>query len=98
MNPLKAVQDVNKLRREAKKMQEEMKGLSVTGVSRKELVKVTINGLQEIVDINIEDDLLESKDELVKHIKDAFSDAQKKIQKEMSRGMDLNKIKEMMGM
>jgi nucleoid-associated protein EbfC len=90
--------DLYKLQREAKKMQEEMKQVLVVGESKKSLVKVTLNGVQEMVDINIDEHLLDDKVELKKHIKDAYSDAQKKLQKEMAKGMDMDKLKGMLGM
>ena len=98
MNPFTAGKDIMKLRSEAKKMQEQMKQVMATGESKKGLIKVTLNGAQELVDININDELFTDKVELKKHMKDAFSDAQKKIQKEMAKGMDLDKIRGMFGM
>ncbi len=97
-NPFGAVKDIYKLQKEAKKMQEEMKQLMVTGESKKGLVKVTLNGIQELVDINIDDELLTDKTELKKHIKEAFGEAQKHLQKEMAKGMDMDKLKSMLGM
>jgi len=98
MNPLGAVKDIYKLQREAKKMQEEMKKVLVTGESKRGLVKVTMNGAQELVDLNFSDDIMGDKVELKKHIKDAYADAQKKLQKEMAKGMDMDKLKGMLGM
>jgi DNA-binding YbaB/EbfC family protein len=98
MNPFTAGKDIMKLRSEAKKMQEQMKQVMATGESKKGLVKVTLNGAQELVDININEELFTDKVELKKHIKDAFADAQKKIQKEMAKGMDLDQLKGMLGM
>ena len=97
MNPFGTVKDIYKLQREAKKMQEEMKLILVTGESKKSLVKITINGAQELVDISFDDQILGDKVELKKHIKDAYTDAQKKLQKEMAKGMDLDKLKGMLG-
>lgn len=98
MNPISTVKNVNKLRREAKQMQDDMKNVTAEGTSKKNLIKVTLNGLQEIVDVQIDDSLMESKDDMIKHLKDAMSDAQKKVQKEISKGMDMSKLKDMFGM
>lgn len=98
MNPLGAAKDIYKLQREAKKMQEEMKKILVTGESKKSLVKLTLNGVQELVDISFDENILGDKEELKKHIKDAYADAQKKLQKEMAKGMDMDKIRGMFGM
>jgi DNA-binding YbaB/EbfC family protein len=96
-NPFSAAKDIYKLRSEAKKMQEDMKQILVTGESKKGLVKVTLNGAQEMVDVNMNDEIMDDKLELKKHIKDAYADAQKKLQKEMMKGMDLDKLKAMLG-
>ena len=79
MNPFGAAKDIYKLRQEAKKMQDEMKQVMVTGESKKGLVKVTLNGVQELVDINFDSEILCDKFALKKHIKDVYSDAQKKL-------------------
>lgn len=97
-NPLGTAKDVYKLRQEAKKMQDEMKNVMSTGESKKGLVKITLNGIPEIVDINIDDELLSDKSVLKDHIKQAMSDAQKRLQKEMAKGMDMGKLKGMLGM
>lgn len=97
-NPFGQVKDLYKLQKEAKRMQEEMKQILVTGESKKSLVKVTLNGAQELVDISMDDELLTDKAELKKHIKDAYADAQKRLQKEMAKGMDMDKLKGMLGM
>jgi DNA-binding YbaB/EbfC family protein len=97
MNPFGTVKDIYKLQKEAKRMQEEMKLVIVTGESKKALVKVTLNGAQELVDVSFDDAIVGDKEELKKHIKDAYADAQKKLQKEMAKGMDLDKLKGMLG-
>lgn len=96
-NPFGTVKDVYKLKKEAEKMQEKMKKILAIGESKKSLVKLTLNGAQELVDINFDDQILGDKVELKKHIKDAYGDAQKKLQKEMAKGMDMDKLKEMLG-
>lgn len=98
MNPLKAAGDIYKLQREAKKMQDQMKEILVSGESKKSLVKVTLNGVQELVDIHFDEQILTDKVELKKHIKEAHADAQKKLQKELAKGMDMDKLRNMLGM
>ncbi len=97
-NPLGQAKDIYKLQREAKKMQEEMKKVLVTGESKKGLVKITLNGAQELVDVFYDDAVVGDKSELKKHTKEAYADAQKRLQKEMAKGMDMDKLKGMLGM
>jgi len=93
------LKDLYKLQKEARAMQKKMKAVHVTGLSDDELVSVSINGTQEIEEIEIHDELLspENKRDLVKDIKQAVKDAQKRLQKELMKDMDMSQIKGMLG-
>ncbi len=92
--------DIYKLQKEARAMKKKMKALVIEGESRDSSVIVKMNGTNEIEDIEIERDLLSEarKNDLVKRLKQAFKSANKRLQKEMAKDMDINKIKGMMGM
>lgn len=87
------------MQREAKAMQKQMKQLHVDGYSDDDLVKIVMNGTQEIEEIEIDDQLLDvdSKRELVRDLKQALKSAQKALQKEMMKDMDLDKLRQMLG-
>ena len=91
--------DMYKLQKEARAMQKKMKAIIIEGESKDGSVVVRINGVQEIEDMEIDNELLTSEkhDELVKKIKQAFKSANKKLQKEMMKDMDMGKLKGMMG-
>lgn len=93
------MKDAYSMQKEARAMQKKMKQITVEGVSDDELVKVVINGLQDITDIEIHDELMtpENKKELVKGIKDAMKSAQKNLQKEMMKDFDMDSLKNMFG-
>ena len=93
------MKDLYRLQKEARKMQKQMKQMTVEGLSKDELVKVAINGIQEIDDIEIAEELLNParKIDLVDGIKQAMKDASKKIQKEMAKDMDIDKMRSMLG-
>lgn len=80
-------------------MQKQMKQLRVEGLSEDELVRISINGVQEIEEIDIHNELMniDSKNDLVKALKQAWKDAQKNLQKEMMKDFDIDKIKGMLG-
>lgn len=80
-------------------MQKKMKGITITGFSDDELVSITIDGTQEIQEMEINDELVtpEKKRDLIKDIKQAVKDAQKRLQKELMKDMDMNQIKGMLG-
>jgi DNA-binding protein YbaB len=91
--------DIYAMQKEARSVQKQMKQLRVTGNSEDELVQIIMNGLQEIEEINIHDELLgvDSKSDLVRSLKQGWKDAQKNLQKEMMKDFDLDKIKGMLG-
>ena len=93
------MKDLYKLQKEAREMQKKMHGVKVVGVSDDEKVKVSMDGTQEIEEIEINDELLsiDNKRWLIKGMKEALKDAQKRLQRELAKDMDLNKIKGMLG-
>lgn len=93
------LKDLYKLQKEARSMQKKMKSTKVEGISDDELVRVFINGTQEIEEMEIDDQLLsvDRKRDLVKDIKQALKDSQKRLQKELMKDMDINQLKGMLG-
>jgi DNA-binding YbaB/EbfC family protein len=91
--------EIYKLQKEARAMQKKMKAININGESKDGLVVVNINGANEVEDIDIDEGLLtaENKDRLIKSLKQAFKMANKKLQKEMMKDVDLNKLKGMLG-
>lgn len=86
--------------KQARQQQNKLKEIQAIGESRDHLVKVHINGLQELINITIDETLLspaKAKD-LKSDILAAHKDALQKIQKEMMKGMDLEQMKKMLGM
>ena len=84
---------------EAKQTQNKMKAIVIKGKSNSEDVEVVINGLHEVLEVEIDDDLLDPsrKKVLTKGLKEAFKDANKKYEKEMMKDMDLDKLKSLLG-
>lgn len=99
-NPFSQMRDVMKMRKEAQTMQKKMKSIKVSGFSSDEKIEVMIDGTQEVQEIFIDDELMnaDEKDQLVKGLKQALKDAGKKLQKEMMKDMDMDKMKSMLGM
>jgi DNA-binding YbaB/EbfC family protein len=92
--------EIYKLQKEARAMQKKMKAIIVDGESKDGDVVVRINGVNEVEDIDIDEELLtpENKDKLVKKLKQAVKAANKKLQKEMMKDVDMDKMKGMLGM
>jgi DNA-binding YbaB/EbfC family protein len=91
--------DLYKLQKEARTMQKKMKQIKISGLSDDEYISVVMDGTQEIEEINIDDSLLspDKKRELIRSFKQAFKDAQRKLQKEMMKDKDISQIKNMLG-
>ncbi|MCA9380171.1 YbaB/EbfC family nucleoid-associated protein [Candidatus Dojkabacteria bacterium] len=91
--------DLYAMQKEAREMQKQMKQLRVQGKSEDELVVISMNGVQEIENIEIHDELMDlsEKNQLVKSLKQAWKDAQKNLQKEMMKDFDMDKLKGMLG-
>lgn len=98
-NVFSQAKDLWKLQQEARKMQSQMKEVKVSATSRDNTIEVQINGLNELVSIQIKDELLSpsKKQILVKNLMESLKEAGKKLQKEMAKDLDLNKVKSMLG-
>lgn len=86
--------------KQARQQQDKLKVIQAYGESRDHLVKVHLNGLQELVNITIDEVLLnpaKAKD-LKSNILAAYKEAQQKLQKELMKGMDMEQMKKMLGM
>jgi DNA-binding YbaB/EbfC family protein len=101
VNPLSAGKKILDAKSKLKKMQDDMRNIQASGESDKGRVKVTLNGVNEMVKIEIIDELLASdkKDMLTKAIISASNDAKKKLDKELEKNMrnnmDMSQIMEM---
>lgn len=93
LNPVELI----KMQNEAKKMQNKMRERKIKGESKNGLIRLYMNGAQELEDIFIDDQYLEEGmlDDIRKGFKEAFKDYQKKMQKEMVQDIDLDQLKSM---
>lgn len=93
LNPIELI----KMQNEAKKMQNKMRERKIKGESKNGLIRLYMNGAQELEDIFIDEQYLEEGmlDEIRKGFKEAFKDYQKKMQKEMVQDVDLDQLKSM---
>ncbi len=96
INPLTAGKNILAAKRQYDEFQKKMRELLVTGESKKGLVKITINGLKEIIDVRIDDVLMDDKTELSKHIKDAYNDASKRFEKDAAKMMGKDQAMDML--
>lgn len=90
-NKLKQLQD---LRKQAKDLKSSMSQETVTGEALDGAIKITMDGNQDIKDVDINDELLsvDNKEKLEQGIKEAFQAAVKNLQSLMMRKMQSGEI------
>lgn len=88
-NKIKAIKD---LRDQAKTMQKQLAEIHIDGSGAKGMVKMRMNGNQELEGIHIDDALLSDKTRLENGIKEAFENTIKDLHKELA-----SKMKDMQG-
>jgi len=81
------IKAIKNLRDQAKQMQNTMEEVVATGEAAWGKLKITLNGNQRVLGVEIADELLANKTKLEEAIKEAFADATKKIQREMAGKM-----------
>lgn len=98
-NVFSQAKDLFKMQQEAKNMQNKMKQIIVSGFSKNELVEVRLNGANELEKIEIDPQMLDAnkKFQIEKAIMEAFKEASKKLQKELMKDFDLDKVKSFLG-
>jgi len=93
------MKDLYKMQKEAKEMQKKLRKQTVFGESKDGSVKVYMNAAKEFQNIEIADNLMDPdlKELLNKRMKEAFSNLEKKLQKEMAKQFDMDSLKDMLG-
>ena len=87
------IKAVKNLHDQAKQMQAMMETVVVEGSAAWGKVKVKINGNQQALEVNIEDEMMKDKSKLQDALRDALNDAVKKSHTEMA-----GKMKDMGGL
>ncbi|HBP00144.1 MAG: hypothetical protein UU48_C0014G0018 [Candidatus Uhrbacteria bacterium GW2011_GWF2_41_16] len=80
-NKIKAIKD---LRDQAKKMQHGLAEISAEGSAAWGKIKIVIDGNQQVLSVEIDQELLTDKTKLQDGLKEAFNDAIKNIQRKMA--------------
>lgn len=85
------------MQNEAKKLQNQLREKKIKGESKNGMIKLFMNGAQELEDVHIDEEYLspDMEDAIKKGFKEAFKDYQKKLQKEMVQDMDIDQLKSM---
>lgn len=97
--PFGQIGELMKMRSEAMKMKKKMEKTVVKGESRDGKVVVEINGLNELLNVEIDDELMspDKKRQLIEGLIYAMERAKKELEKEMAKDFDINDLKGMLG-
>ena len=85
------MEQAKNLQTEIEKSQEKLEQIITTGSAGADMVQVTINGANKVLEINIADEIYQTEnkkmleDLIVAAINNAYSKAQEEIKKEMSK-------------
>ncbi len=84
MGFLDQIKDVNKMRQQAKQMQLLLGQEQISGHSKDNMIKLTIDGNQEIKSVEVGDGVVGDRKKIAQDIREALSDVNEKYQKLMS--------------
>jgi len=75
------LKDVNEMRKQAKQMEAVLAKLTVTGKSSGEKIKLTMDGNQNIMSVEVSQEIVGDKGEIARHIRAAMEDLFKQHKK-----------------
>ena len=75
------LKDVNEMRKQAKQLEAQLAQVQVTGKSSGEKIKLTIDGNQNILSVEVSADIAGDKSEVARHIRAALEDLFKQHKK-----------------
>lgn len=91
--------DTAKMIRKAQQAKSQMGKIEVIGKSKSGNLSILMNGLTEILEVNVEETLMVglTAKQLQKEIKEAYSDARKQLEAAMRNNMSMDSLKDLLG-
>ncbi len=83
MGFLDQIKDINKMRQQAKQMQMLLAQEMITGQSKDGMIKLTIDGNQEVKSVEVSDGVVGDRKKIAQGIREAMNDIQEKYKKLM---------------
>jgi len=75
------LKDINEMRKQAKQLESQLAGVQVSGKSSGEKIKLTIDGNQNVLSVEVSPDIAGDKSEIARHIRAALEDLFKQHKK-----------------
>jgi len=84
MGFLDQIKDLNKMRQQAKQMQLLLAQEMIAGQSKDGMIKLTIDGNQEVKSVEVSDGIVGDRKKIAQDIREAMTDIQEKYKKLMA--------------
>ncbi|GAC1412736.1 MAG: hypothetical protein NVSMB66_2640 [Candidatus Doudnabacteria bacterium] len=84
MGFLDQIKDVNKMRQQAKQMQQMLSKEQISGQSKDGQIKLIIDGNQEIKSVEVQEGIVGDRKKIAQDIREALTDTNEKYKKLMS--------------
>ncbi len=90
--------DMGKALRKAQQTKSAMKNLQAVGQSKSKRTAVLLNGINEMVELTFEDELVQESDakQLAKEVIQAYDEARKDLEKQMANSMNMDDIRDLL--
>lgn len=75
------LKDVNEMRKQAKALEQQLAQVQVTGKSSGDKIKLTIDGNQNVISVEVSQEVAGDKSEVARHIRSALEDMFKQHKK-----------------
>ncbi len=75
------LKDVNEMRKQAKQIELMLGQEQVTGKSTHEYIKITVDGNQKVLSVEVQDPIVGDRKEIARHIREALEDLNNKHKK-----------------
>ena len=75
------VKDINEMRKQAKQIELTLSQEQVTGKSTHEYIKITIDGNQKVLSVEVQDAIVGDRKEIARHIREVLEDLNNKHKK-----------------
>ncbi len=75
------LKDVNEMRKQAKQIELMLGQEQVTGKSTHEYIKITVDGNQKVLSVEVQDAVVGDRKEIARHIREALEDLNNKHKK-----------------
>jgi DNA-binding protein YbaB len=90
--------DMTKALRKAQQTKNAMKNIQAVGQSKSKQTALLLNGINEIIELNFEDELIQKGDAkaISKEVIQAYDEARKDLEKQMAESMNMDDLRDLL--